>query len=164
MDENRAYYAIIPASVRYDKNITANAKLLYGEITALCNDKGFCWATNRYFAELYRVSKKTISIGINLLEKAGYITFVSDNDVVASLKQKRLQGLGYGKEVCEWCGIYTSVLHKHHYPIPKQDGGTKTVNICPNCHHEFHFNATGIKLNLSSNELIKILELRQKGG
>ena len=34
MDEvNKSYYAIIPANVRYDKTLPANAKLLYAEIT-----------------------------------------------------------------------------------------------------------------------------------
>ena len=47
---NKSYYAIIPANVRYDRRLTANAKLLYGEITALCNEKVYCWERNSYFS------------------------------------------------------------------------------------------------------------------
>ena len=71
---NKSYYAIIPAPVRYDKDLQANAKLLYGEITALANEKGFCWATNEYFSNLYGVSETSISKWINGLIKKNYIS------------------------------------------------------------------------------------------
>jgi hypothetical protein len=63
---------------------------------------------------------------------------VSDEKKVELLKNKKLQGMGIGNQICEWCGIATCILHKHHYPILKSRGGTQTVNICPNCHNEFH--------------------------
>ena len=70
---NKGYYAIIPADVRYDVRLTPNAKLLYGEITALCNEKGFCWAMNEYFADLYSVSKVSVSKWVGNLRDCGYI-------------------------------------------------------------------------------------------
>jgi uncharacterized phage protein (TIGR02220 family) len=69
----KSYYAIIPANVRYDKELAPNAKLLYGEITALCNEKGYCWASNSYFSDLYNVSKVSISKWVNQLVAKGYL-------------------------------------------------------------------------------------------
>ncbi len=73
MDVKPNYYSIIPANVRYDKDLTANAKLLYGEITSLCNDKGYCWATNQYFCNLYEVSDRTIRNLLQQLSEKNYI-------------------------------------------------------------------------------------------
>lgn len=72
--ENPNYYAVIPAEIRYDKSLKANAKLLYGEITALSNKSGECWASNNFFAELYDVDPSAISRWVKNLEKSGYIT------------------------------------------------------------------------------------------
>ena len=71
--EKPNYYAIIPAEVRYS-NLKPNAKLLYGEITALSSKTGYCFASNNYFAELYGVSKNTVSRWISDLKRLGFIT------------------------------------------------------------------------------------------
>ena len=68
-----SYYAVIPANVRYDKTLPGKSGMLYGEVTALSNEKGYCWAGNEYFAELYGVNDKTISKWITALVKGGYI-------------------------------------------------------------------------------------------
>ena len=68
------YYAVIPAEVRYSKKLTPNAKLLYAEITALCNMNGKCTASTQYFCRLYEVSRASIQNWLRLLEKNGYIT------------------------------------------------------------------------------------------
>ena len=74
MKETPSYYAIIPAKVRYDNNLRANEKLLYGEITTLSNKSGECWASNNYFADLYDVTPQAISKWISDLEEQGYIS------------------------------------------------------------------------------------------
>jgi len=73
MKEKPNYYAIIPAEVRYSKALTPNAKLLYAEITALCNMNGKCTASTEYFCRLYEVSRASIQNWLRLLEKNGYI-------------------------------------------------------------------------------------------
>lgn len=160
METKRNYYAIIPANVRYDENVRPNAKLLYGEITALCNERGYCWASNQYFAELYKVSKTSISLWIKDLINGGYITISRDKNIVSELKNKKMSGFGYGSQECSWCKVKTSVLHNHHYPIPKMSGGTDTIDICPNCHHEFHYHQNEIKLTLTDEELKVLLTTR----
>ena len=67
------YYAVIPAEVRYNKKLIPNAKLLYAEITALCNMNGKCCASTSYFAELYEVSRVSIQKWLKLLEDKNYI-------------------------------------------------------------------------------------------
>ena len=74
--ETPSYYAIIPASVRYDKELRPNEKLLYGEITALCGVSGYCWGSNQYFADLYGVSDRMVREWISHLKERGYIDVV----------------------------------------------------------------------------------------
>ena len=71
--EQPNYYAIIPATVRYDTNLKYTEKLLYGEITALSNKNGYCYAQNKYFADLYNVTAVSVSRWISHLQQLGYI-------------------------------------------------------------------------------------------
>jgi hypothetical protein len=80
MNETPNYYAIIPANVRY-ADLKPNAKLLYGEITALSNKHGFCFASNKYFADLYKVNKNTISSWISDLKNYGFVTVKIERNV-----------------------------------------------------------------------------------
>jgi len=72
-NEEPSYYAIIPASVRYDGSLQQGAKLLYGEISALTDESGLCWTSNSYFANLYHVSTTTIQNWLRVLEECKYI-------------------------------------------------------------------------------------------
>lgn len=67
------YYAILPAVVRYDVDLSPNAKLLYAEITSLCNERGYCWATNKYFSMLYSVESRSIQRLLKQLADKKYI-------------------------------------------------------------------------------------------
>ena len=75
--EKPNYYAVIPAEVRYSKNLTPNAKLLYAEITALCNMNGKCTASTDYFSKLYEVSRISIQKWLKILEDNNYIKRVN---------------------------------------------------------------------------------------
>lgn len=68
-----SYYAILPSDVRYDSNLSSSEKLLYAELTALCSKHGYCWASNSYFSELYKVNKNTVSSWVSSLVKRDYI-------------------------------------------------------------------------------------------
>lgn len=71
--EQPNYYAILPSKIRYDEDLSYLARILYAEITSLSNKEGYCYATNSYFENLYKVSKSTIVRALNSLLKKGYI-------------------------------------------------------------------------------------------
>lgn len=135
--EQPNYYAMIPATVRYDKELKANEKLLFGEITALSNKYGFCHAKNGYFAELYDVSKVSISKWINHLIEEGYLT---------------KQEITKGKQVIERRLFPNSNPHKEklNTSLTKVNGGNKEKLMAPH-KEKFKENNTSINTTRKNN-------------
>ncbi|MFH0717355.1 helix-turn-helix domain-containing protein [Staphylococcus delphini] len=90
MTEQPNYYSIIPANVRYDKELKPMEIIMYGEITALANRYGYAYASNSYFADLYQVHKKTVSNWINHLKEKGYIQTVVTRNEDMSIKDRKI--------------------------------------------------------------------------
>lgn len=85
--ENPNYYAILPATVRYNKNLKPNEKILFSEISALTNKDGICYASNEYFASLYNVSRVSVSQWISNLEKERLI----DREIIYKDNSKEIK-------------------------------------------------------------------------
>ncbi len=94
------------------------------------------------WADLLGATPKQIRASIKVLVNSGMVDHCSNIDTETAKKiicSKKPQNFPSSKtKTCSWCQCSTLVLHEHHFPIFKKDGGTDTVLICPNCHHEFH--------------------------
>ena len=122
--EKPSYFAILTADVRYDKTLKPLARLLYAEITALCNKEGYCWAGNQYFADLYEVDKNTVSGWIGQLKTRGYITVqleYKEGTKQILHRYIRINGEGIHK-------IIDTSLQKDGYPINEIIEVNKTIN------------------------------------
>ncbi len=75
-----AYWAVLPAAVRYDPDLPPNAKLLYAELSALANFTGFCYAGNRHFVKVFGFDERTVRRLLNDLCEHGYIQVFVDRD------------------------------------------------------------------------------------
>lgn len=141
LEQQPGYYSILTASVRYDKDLNANEKILFSEITALSNKHGYCTASNNYFAELYSMSKSSISRWITHLNQAGYLKVIlikDDNQVIGrkmypisnpKTKDNKKEGEGYTHSVG---GVYAEThipyTQKCIYPIRRNAKGNNTSN------------------------------------
>jgi len=74
-----AYMAVIPPKVRYDNKLSFGARLLYAEIQAMIDGRGYCWASVEYLSEKFEVSKERIRKWINELSSRGYVGGLINN-------------------------------------------------------------------------------------
>lgn len=70
---NRSYYAVIPANVRYDKNLSNITKLVYAELTAILSEE------RKITVSLKEISKN-LNIPYNNMLKA--IVELKDENII----------------------------------------------------------------------------------
>ncbi len=110
-------WAILPAMVRYDPKLPANAKLIYAEIAAKINEEGYCFASNRYFAERFKLKEDTVSGLVRRLADAEYISV--DLDTCRQNRDKRriyltgkpydFQGIGFKSDTGKTSGTVSDL-------------------------------------------------------
>lgn len=88
--EKPGYFAVLPANVRYDTTLRPAAKLLYAEISALCNKYGYCTASNTYFSKLYGTTTRTIEQQIKQLKDSSYIWVEVSRDENNTVLERRI--------------------------------------------------------------------------
>jgi len=152
--ESPNYYAIIPANIRYDEMLKANEKLLYGEITALAQKSGKCFASNKYFAELYGVTNKSVSRWINKLKKHGYISIEMEHSGKQIINRYiKLNGHPMDKKVNRYGKLNGYPMDKKVYtPMDKKvkDNNTSINNTSINNNNKLDINNNCSKNNNSS--------------
>lgn len=88
------YFSVLPSNVRYDDSLCPNEKLLFSEISSLCNKNGYCFANNEYFAKLYKVHKNTVSKWISHLKEKKYIKLLFTYKENSKAIDKRILTIG----------------------------------------------------------------------
>lgn len=88
MEQRVSYYIVIPAPIYDDETLKDSAKLLYGLISSLINEKGYCFASNEYLAKKRKTTPENISRLLKELEKKEYIIiiYLRDGAIVKNRK------------------------------------------------------------------------------
>lgn len=81
MKDNREEFisSFITISILGDNRLTFLERLLLIHIISLSKKNGYCWATNKYFSNIYNVTTVTISKSISKLATFNYIKINFDN-------------------------------------------------------------------------------------
>lgn len=82
--DNPGFFAILPASVRYDRRLKPAEKIFYAEITSLADKTGYCYASNAYFCPLYDTTERTVQRWVKHLQELGYVAVSYARDGAAN--------------------------------------------------------------------------------
>ena len=93
------YYAVIPQYIFKDLELLPNALRIYGEISLLCNARGYCFARDSHFMREFNFSRRGVQDWIGQLVAKGYI--LRHYHIENKQKERRLflPGSPYARQV-----------------------------------------------------------------
>lgn len=95
MEKQFSTFSVIPTEIIINKEISSTSKLLYAVISSLTNEKGYCWASNKYLGELIDVSDRQIRNNLSELLEEDLISI----DIKENSKRKiRLKNILVGRK------------------------------------------------------------------
>ncbi|MBY9013617.1 MAG: hypothetical protein KGD70_14680 [Candidatus Lokiarchaeota archaeon] len=130
--------------IRYNEDLAnkigLNGSIIYDYLVSKISEKEYFLDIDDIYNDLPIIGRTTMINLVNKMIMDGYLKEIvlTNIEKYKIISNKQMDGLGIGNRTCDWCSCKTTTLHKHHYPIQKKDGGIQLVNICPNCHYEFH--------------------------
>jgi hypothetical protein len=75
----RGFFAVIPSVALKDKRLTSTDKLILAEIYGLINDEGWCYPSNKHFAEMFGISERQVIRCLEHIKELSYINFFYTN-------------------------------------------------------------------------------------
>lgn len=93
--------------------------MLYSDITAMCNVKGYCSAGNEHFADKFKQSKRTVSGTIARLAELGYLRVEVIRDVGKTVVERRIWVQANAQEAMEKvAGPIEENFHTYRKKLP----------------------------------------------
>lgn len=74
-----AFDVVLPAHLLVNPNVEPSAKIFYGLVRNLTKLEGYCFASNKYLAEMMEVDERTIKRWLQSLEEEGYLEKVIED-------------------------------------------------------------------------------------
>lgn len=128
--DNPGFYAILPASVRYDQRLKPAEKIFYAEITALADQTGYCYAGNAYFCPLYDTTERTVQRWVKHLQELGYVAVSYARD--GTTNQRRISPLsGSVPDVCAESHPDKNVGERHPVSVGDKNVAPTPTKMSP---------------------------------
>ena len=113
-------FAVIPAVVMRDSELSMSARMLYGIITWRCNENACCWPTNRTLGEELGLSAKRVSALLSLLEARGHIEMETLHDEAGQVLRRNIYPIMRSSRSIE--AQQGGGIHKYEDTPPQNQG------------------------------------------